>query len=271
MEKACKECKEILPLDSFTKSKNVKDGYENKCKKCRNEARRKYRVICASCGLEFRTARKETKYCSHNCMGKPRSKRVIKKCSWCNSEVSVKRYKIGQHEHYYCNQDCRSEHLKLLMLGENNPNYTSEVRPCDGCGQMIKVNPFRRDNYNFCTYECYQENIGQYFSGENNWNYNPDLTEEERIVGRNYPKYEEWRTAVFQRDDFTCQSCFDDTGGNLIGHHILNYTANPDLRTEVDNGITLCKDCHIEFHNTFGYTKNTHKQLNLFLSKQASY
>lgn len=33
--KVCKICKKELSYENFTKSKNVKDGYENVCKKCR--------------------------------------------------------------------------------------------------------------------------------------------------------------------------------------------------------------------------------------------
>ena len=38
--KICKQCNQELSLDNFTKSKTTKDGYENKCKKCRLENRK---------------------------------------------------------------------------------------------------------------------------------------------------------------------------------------------------------------------------------------
>lgn len=271
MSKRCKECEQVLPFGKFNKSKNVKDGFENKCKICRCEARKKYVVTCESCEKSFRTAREDTRFCSHKCMGKVRIKRKKRNCDYCDSEILVKNYLTKIVDRHYCNQDCRTEHLKEIMVGENNPNYTSEKKKCDGCSNIIRVNPSRADKYNFCSFDCYKENIGQYYSGKNNPNYNDELTYEERVVGRNYTEYEHWRKRVFKRDGFTCQCCGDDTGGNLVAHHILNYTANPKLRVVDSNGITFCDSCHRVFHNIYGYTKNTHEQLREYLNKQAPY
>jgi len=52
-----------------------------------------------------------------------------------------------------------------------------------------------------------------------------------------------WRLEVYERDDFTCQMC-GERGGKLEAHHINPYTDYPDLRFEVTNGITLCRECH---------------------------
>lgn len=52
-----------------------------------------------------------------------------------------------------------------------------------------------------------------------------------------------WREAVFERDDHTCQQC-DIRGGALQAHHIKPVRCYPWLAVEIDNGITLCEDCH---------------------------
>jgi len=55
-------------------------------------------------------------------------------------------------------------------------------------------------------------------------------------------KYKSWRTSVFNRDNSTCQEC--ESREELEAHHIKSWKNFPELRYEVDNGITLCSSCH---------------------------
>lgn len=64
---------------------------------------------------------------------------------------------------------------------------------------------------------------------------------------RKTPQYAEWRTAVFERDGYRCAIC-GEVGGRLNAHHIKPFARYPDLRLDVDNGITLCEECHKEVH-----------------------
>lgn len=70
---------------------------------------------------------------------------------------------------------------------------------------------------------------------------------------RGYADYIKWRKDVIKRDNNTCQECGDKE--NLHAHHIKSFCEYPDLRTELDNGITLCKDCHKKVHS-LGYLLN---------------
>lgn len=58
------------------------------------------------------------------------------------------------------------------------------------------------------------------------------------------PRYKEWRTAVFTRDNYTCVICGNNESGNLQADHIMPFSLFPDLRFDIDNGRTLCKPCH---------------------------
>jgi 5-methylcytosine-specific restriction endonuclease McrA len=59
--------------------------------------------------------------------------------------------------------------------------------------------------------------------------------------------YKLWRIEVFKRDDFTCQKC-NKRGGGITAHHIKLFCEYENLRFEVDNGMTLCRRCHINEH-----------------------
>ncbi|WP_340002075.1 hypothetical protein [Oceanobacillus sp. FSL K6-0127] len=104
--------------------------------------------------------------------------------------------------------------------------------------------------------------------GENHPSYNPDLTDEERQKNRKYIEYVHWRSKVYQRDKYTCQCCYDDTGGNLVAHHLDGYHWCVERRTDVENGVTMCERCHDIFHNRYGYRNNTEKQFILFLESE---
>ncbi len=93
-----------------------------------------------------------------------------------------------------------------------------------------------------------------------------ELTDEHRINGRNFLGYDEWKLGVKERANFTCQICQDSTGGNLESHHLYSYDSYLDLRTNLDNGVCLCHDCHDKFHKLYGFGENTAEQFNEFLS-----
>jgi len=54
-----------------------------------------------------------------------------------------------------------------------------------------------------------------------------------------------WKRAVKKRDGM-CMSC--GSKHNLHAHHILSFSTHPHLRVAINNGITLCKKCHVALH-----------------------
>jgi hypothetical protein len=74
---------------------------------------------------------------------------------------------------------------------------------------------------------------------------------------RKIMEYRQWRSDIFTRDNFTCQSCFV-RGGRLQAHHIkpfyqiLEENKIVSLKQAIEcvelwnlnNGLTLCLSCH---------------------------
>lgn len=74
-----------------------------------------------------------------------------------------------------------------------------------------------------------------------------------------------WREAVFARDNWTCQKT-SERGGKLHPHHVQNFADYPELRFEIDNGVTLSGVAHRKFHKEYGIKNNTREQLEEFLA-----
>ena len=76
-----------------------------------------------------------------------------------------------------------------------------------------------------------------------------------REIGR--VEYKEWRKAVYERDDYTCQICGKRGDGiYLNADHIKPLYTNPELIYDVNNGRTLCVECHKQT-DTWGHKVKT--------------
>ena len=59
---------------------------------------------------------------------------------------------------------------------------------------------------------------------------------------RNSPGYRQWRNGVKRRDGNACRRCGFEN--NLQVHHIKPLDKYPPFALELDNGLTLCGNCH---------------------------
>lgn len=137
---------------------------------------------------------------------------------------------------------------------------------CDCCKKHIEreYGLYKKINHNgmyYCS-DCAATVLN---SGENNLNWNTDLSEEDRIRGRNYPEYTEFIKKVLARDNYTCQCC--GKHNDLVVHHLYGYAGFQEHRTDQTQSLVLCENCHKSFHSwhmqEYGYTdrgKNTREQ-----------
>jgi 5-methylcytosine-specific restriction endonuclease McrA len=154
---------------------------------------------------------------------------------------------------------------KLISTTYQNTDTKLEIQ-CDK--DHVYFAPFYRfkNQECRCPYCLYESK-----KGENNINWNPNKTDEERIitreVARNFPENKQWRKQVFERDNYTCQIC-DKRGGLLVPHHLYNYAQYPELRYDINNGVTLHKEEHDLFHKIYGKKNNTPDQFFEFKNNQ---
>lgn len=80
------------------------------------------------------------------------------------------------------------------------------------------------------------------------------LTDEQKKEKSDYTIFrDKHRTAIMNRDNNECQLCGSKT--KLQPHHILPKKEYPELICDINNIITLCKDCHINKAHPKGYLK----------------
>lgn len=84
-------------------------------------------------------------------------------------------------------------------------------------------------------------------SGERNVNWRGGVTKANHAI-RSSVEYKIWRRAVFERDGYTCIWCGvrSSKGVKVVLHadHIKQFAYYPELRFAIDNGRTLCEECH---------------------------
>lgn len=100
-------------------------------------------------------------------------------------------------------------------------------------------------------------------SGEKSYNWKGGIWKGNNKIRKSL-EYKIWRESVFTRDNYTCKKC-KRRGYKIDPHHILNFSSHLDLRFNIENGITLCRKCHNNFHNKYGKINNTAEQLKEYL------
>jgi 5-methylcytosine-specific restriction endonuclease McrA len=172
---------------------------------------------------------------------------VTVSCIQCGKEQSV--IPARQHSFKFCSYDCRGAWRAEHWTGENNPRWQEghdREKVCQGCGQSFSLRPgqpistFVRQK--FCSKPCADVN-GFRFRGPDHASYRPDARRKRRNGS-----HASWARKVISRDHATCQRC-GAKDVELHAHHIKPYESHPDLRWDVDNGMTLCAPCHWAVHS----------------------
>lgn len=132
----------------------------------------------------------------------------------------------------FCSSKCKA----LSQRGKLHSEYTKKKMSLSRMGRAPtnKGVPL--------SYE-HRKNVSLALSGEKHWNWKGGITSENHIR-RNRMEYTQWRETVFTRDGFKCKIANADCVHEVHAHHILRFSEYPELRYQVSNGITLCKNHH---------------------------
>lgn len=262
-------------------------------------------VRCGTCGKEFRRKKGHAKainYCSAPCANEGKRKAAYQRMcdliggdfkEWLKVEYTDKQRPIRDiARELYKNEKCSSSVLGWLeRLGIDTRDRSEAIRlqwvnnderrknASDGMKKRITPD-VRKKIYRAMLTDDYREKQRISKTGERNGMYgvygadhpqwNPERTRDQRVKERKTFEYANWRKGVFARDNYTCQSCGDGKGGNLVAHHIESYSSNKAARYNIDNGVTLCKCCHLAYHAAHGLKDATRAKYEQFMKGRES-
>lgn len=124
---------------------------------------------------------------------------------------------------------------------------TKTKKSCALCKEEIEVKKCRLKKDNFCSVLC----SNKFRIGKIAWNKGKGTISSKNELIRKSVEYKLWRESVFKRDKWTCVWC-KQKGGRLNADHIKPFAYFPGLRFSIDNGRTLCIDCHRKT-DTYGW------------------
>lgn len=146
----------------------------------------------------------------------------------------------------YCSRNCYGSSLK------GKPSWNKGLSHTESHRLNLKKN-YKGSRGIKWTYEQ-RKRASLNRMGKNSPNWKGGITKINKLLRRSF-EFKEWRRAVFERDNYTCQFC-RVRGGELHPDHIKAFAGYPELRFELSNGRTLCAPCHRKTP-TWGARKKT--------------
>lgn len=157
---------------------------------------------------------------------------VTKPCAKCGEDFTIHRSQEGRGQGRYCSRvcarsgsPCRKRQRPTVTCGYCSTTF-------DKVAAEVRKN---RSGHHFCSPSCWydfnqRENHYEWAGGQQ---------------GRVSREGRAWRRAVLARDCGFCRICH--AAEQLEAHHIRPYSTHPEQRWLVENGVTLCEDCHRKF------------------------
>lgn len=196
---------------------------------------KKEKIACDTCGKIFEKYSSKigkNNFCCRECYLQFHSKDT----SYAYCEVCGKSFKTMKgNANKFCSRECYLQYHKI----------EKKERICPVCGKKFLA---KTSSDKYCSWECYNKDRHMP-KGSDHWNWKGGIS----IINDNRDSalYKEWRKNVYQRDNYKCQYC--GSKEKLNAHHLKSWKKYPELRYDINNGITLCEKCHIQLHQQNGY------------------
>ena len=179
----------------------------------------------------------------------------IKVCQQCNKEYSRKmRFNLNWWKtSKFCSRECSAKSKVGKVGGMRGKKHKPET--------ILKIRGYHHTKD--AKIKISEAHLGRYFGGRRVWNDEERAEAKLKMSGSNNPRWitnrneikigerslndplqKQWRMSVKNRDGWKCKISNDTCFGRLEAHHILPWRDFPELRYDVNNGITLCQHHH---------------------------
>ncbi len=91
--------------------------------------------------------------------------------------------------------------------------------------------------------------------GEKNYNWKGGVSTI-NMIDRTSSLWKECKANILKRDYYKCVIC-GVNNKKLQAHHLKSFSKFPELRFVIGNGVTICQNCHEEFHSKYGRKRFT--------------
>ena len=192
-------------------------------------------------------------------------------CPVCGIELRVKPSKVKRQKNVFCSRKCKYSYQKGKPTWNDGMKgiYNLSEEHKENIKKSIKDNPKIKATQFKKGFKWSEKNKSKRIdtikerkslSGEKNGMYGRSKEKNPNWQGGlsywrkefyNSIPYKEWQKGVFKRDNYKCQICqTTKRGGKILhAHHIKSFAKYPELRLNINNGLTLCNTCHSKVHS----------------------